>query len=91
MPISTPRDNNGIPTALGTLDTDGITVVSIQVNPVNHALKFQDGESGTSFSSTTAQRDNNRVPALWGVSSDDGVTPIYIAVNSDGKVLTKST
>lgn len=91
MSISTPRDNNGVPAILGTLDSDGVTVVPIQVNPVNHAVKFQNGDSGTSFNSTTAQRDDNRVTALWGVSSADGVTPIYIAVNSDGKILTKST
>jgi len=90
MPISTPRDNNGIPTMLGTLNTDGITPVSIKINPSNNALKVDDNTTGTGFSSSSSQRDANRVPALWAVSSSDGVTPIYIATDSNGNLLIDS-
>lgn len=91
MPISTPRDNNGIPTMLGTLNTDGQTVVSVKVNPTNNALKIDDNTTGTSFASSTSQRDANRVTALWGVSSADGVTPVYIATDSNGNLLIDSS
>lgn len=91
MTISTPRDNNRIPTVMGTLNTDGVTPVSIAANPTNHGVKIMDGTTGSGFSSSSAARDANRVPVLWGVSSADGVTPIYIAVDSSGNILTKST
>lgn len=91
MAISTPRDNNRKPTIMGTLDSDGTTPVSIQVNPVNNRLKATDGATGSSFSSASAERDANRVPVLWGVSSADGVTPVYIATNSSGFLMIKST
>jgi hypothetical protein len=88
---STPRDNNGRPTLLGTLDTDGKTVVSIKASPVGR-LKTANGTTGNNYTvKTTSQRDDNRVTAIWGVSSVDGVTPVYIAVNSSGELLTKST
>ncbi len=89
--ISTPRDNNGKPTLIGTLDSDGITPVSILVNPVNHAMKNIDGTTGSSFSSTSSTRDTNRATAIWGVSSADGVTPIYIATDVNGNLLIKSS
>lgn len=91
MTISTPRDANHIPALIGTLDSDGVTPVSIQVNPANHAVKATDGKGGSNFTSTTSQRDANRVPAIWGVSSADGVTPIYIATDVSGNLLVKST
>lgn len=91
MPISTPRDNNGIPTALGTLDTDGVTVVSIKVDSTSHGLKIDDNTTGTGFASSSADRDANRATAIWGVSSADGTTPIYIATDSSGNLLIDSS
>lgn len=88
--ISTPRDNNGVPTLVGTLNTDGTTVVSIKVNPSNNSLKVDDGITGSSFASPDSQRDANRVPAIWGISSADGTTPVYIATDVDGKLLIDS-
>lgn len=77
---------------MGTLNTDGVTPVSLVANPLNnHSLKVSDGTTGSSFPSSTAQRDANRVPVMWGVSSDDGVTPIPIYADSLGNLLTKST
>lgn len=91
MPISTPRDENRISTLLATLNSDGVTPVSVTVNPSNHGLKISDGTSGSSIASVNAQRDANRVSAIWGVSSADGITPIPIYCNSNGLLLTKST
>ena len=91
MAISSPRDANRIPTIMGTLNTDGVTPVSIKVNSSTHKLKISNGTTGSSFTSTTAKRDANRIPTMWGVSSADGVTPIYIATDSSGNLLTKST
>lgn len=90
MPISVSRDENRIPALLGTLDTDGSTVIAIKSNPTLHCLCVSDGTSGTSFSTKNAQRDANRVTALMGTSTD-GVTPVYIAVNSSMELLIKST
>lgn len=91
MAISTPKDSNRVPTLVGTLNTDGVTPVSILVNPSTNGIKISNGTTGTSFTATDSQRDANRVPAIWGVSSADGVTPVYIAVDSSGNLLTKST
>lgn len=91
MPISTPRDANRIPTLLGTLNTNGSTVISLTVDPVTHRLKTSDGITGSDFSYLNAQRDANNVPAILGVKSDDGTTPIPPYVNSSGALLTKST
>ena len=83
------RDNNRVPTLLATLNTDGITPVSILAN--YHRLKISDGVSGSSIDSINVERDNNRVPTVWGVSSADGITPIPIYCNSSGFLLIKST
>ena len=40
------RDDNNVPTALGVLDSDGSTVVKVQVNPANFALKVDDWPYG---------------------------------------------
>lgn len=90
MTISTPRDNNHVPTLIGTLGTDGVTPISVTVNPLNNALKVDDNTTGTSFTSTSAKRDNNRVSAVWGVSSADGLTPIYIGTDVNGQLLIDS-
>lgn len=89
--MNAPRDNNHIPAILGTLNTDGVSVVPIAVNPTNHKVKISDGTSGSGFSYVNAERDQNRVPAIWGVSSADGITPIPIYCDSTGAILIKST
>jgi len=91
MAISTPRDNNRKPTLLGTLNTDGATVISVKADPVSHNLLISNGTSGSSLTTTNVQRDSNRVPAVWALSSADGVTPVSVYTNSAGLLLTKST
>lgn len=85
------RDQNNVPTALGTLNTDGITTALIAVNPSTNSLKVIDDTTGTASTRTIAPRDENDVPAWMGVSSSDMTTPIPIAVDSSGNLLIQST
>lgn len=85
--VSTPRDSNRIPTLLGTLNTNGITPISIIADPVNNTLSLSDGSTGTDFGRSDAVQDDNRVPVLLAVSSADGVTPIEVYANSSGRLL----
>jgi len=89
--MAAPRDNNRIPALLGTLNTDGVSVVNIAVNPANHRMKISNGTTGSAFPYVNAERDQNRVTAIWGVSSADGTTPIPIYCDSTGALLTKNT
>jgi len=85
------KDNNGVASALGVLDSDGITPICIKINPVNNALKVVDDTTGTASTSTTAIKDNNGVPVLMGLDYSDMKTLIPIAVDIDGNLLIKST
>lgn len=86
----TQKDNNGVSTALGTLQSDGITPVCIKVNPINNALKVVDDTTGTASTSTIAIKNNNGVSVLMGVSSADMETLIPIAIDSNGYLLINS-
>lgn len=90
MTISTPRDKNRVPTLIGTLNTDGTTLVSVLVNPATHGIKYLDNTTGSDHSTTSAEKDANRVPALWAVSNDDGVTPVSVYADSSGNLLIDS-
>lgn len=91
MAISTPRDNNRVPTMVAALNTDGVTPISVAINATNHGLKVSDGTSGTDFSRASAVRDANRVTGLMGISSADGVTPVEIYADSSGNLLIQTT
>lgn len=84
---STPRDQNRVPTLLGTSNADGKTVLSVYANASLHALKCENGTTGSGFPYVNAERDDNRVPALWAVSNADGVTPVPVYMNSSTKAL----
>lgn len=85
------KDNNQIPTILGTSNTDGETPILVQVNPANFALSADDDTTGTDLSDDIASRDDNGVTVLMGISSVDGVTPTAIyADSSTGKLLINS-
>lgn len=90
MAISGKKDANRVTTMLGVLNTDGVTVTQIAVNPANNAIKVVDGTTGSSFTTPNAQRDDNRVPTLWGVSSSDFTTPVSIYVDSNNNLLIDS-
>lgn len=85
------HDDNGVPTKLGTLTTDGVTPQPIAVNPSNKAVKVNNGTTGTASTRTVAPRDANDVPTWLGVSSVDGVTLVPIAVDSNGLLQVQST
>lgn len=84
------RDQNNVPVLIGALNTDGKTIVSVQVSPTNNGLKISDDTTGTDYGPTNAPRDNNYVPVLLGVSSVDGVTPVVIYADSSGNLLVDS-
>lgn len=85
------RDENSIPTLLGTLDSDGSTLVKVQVSPISHGLVVDDNTTGSDNGPTNAPRDENSVPALMAVSSADGVTPVVVYADSSGALLIDST
>ena len=85
------RDENGTPTMLGTLQSNGVTPVLVYVNPSTNSIKVVDSSSGSNLGSAIAKRDENSVPVLMGVSSADGVTPVPIATDESGNLLIQST
>ena len=86
------RDENRVPTILGTSNSDGSTPVPIKVDPTTHGVDNDDGDTGSDLSDDVADRDNNYVPVMMGVSSADGVTPVAIYADpSNGELLIKST
>ena len=84
------KDQNGVPTITGALNTNGTDIVRIKVNPTNHGLEISDGTTGSDHGPTNANRDENHVPVLVGVSSVDGVTPVVVYADSSGNVLVNS-
>lgn len=85
------RDENRIPTLLGTLNTDGTTPVRVKVNATNHGLQVANGTTGTDYGTDNAVRDDNRVPVIMAVSDVDGVTPVPIYADSNGSLLLDNT
>lgn len=85
------KDVNSVATIICPLNTDGITLQRVYVNPATHALLISNGTSGTDFGFTRAIKDDNGVAILTGVSSSDFVTPVDIYADSSGNLLTKST
>lgn len=83
------RDDNRIPTMLGTSSVDGVTPVPLTVT--KNRLNCADGTTGSNLPFVNSERDQNRVPTIWGVSSADGVTPIPIYTDSNGNLLIKTT
>lgn len=84
-----PRDENNVPTLLGTLETDGDTVVPIKAD-ASGGLLVDDSNTGTDHGGTIAPRDDNFVPAIIAVSSVDGVTPVVVYADAEGKLLVDS-
>lgn len=84
------KDQNGISTLLGTLDSDGETIVPICADSSSHALCVSDGTMGSDNGPIDAPRDQNSVPALLAVSSVDGITPVVVYADSDGNLLIDS-
>ncbi len=84
-------DENGVPTLIAALNTDGTTPVLVTANPTNHGLSISDNTTGTDNGRDVAYRDENSKPVLLAVSSVDGVTPVEVYANSSGELLVDST
>jgi len=85
------RDENSVRTLIAALDSNGSTIVRVEVDPNTHGLKISDGNTGTDFGPTDALRDENDVPTLLAVSSADGITPVVVYADVDGNLLVQST
>lgn len=84
------KDENGVSTLLGVLNSDGSTTIRVKANSSNHALKVSDASTGSDNGPTNAKRDDNNVPTLLAVSSVDGVTPVVVYADSNGNLLIDS-
>lgn len=87
-------DENNRPTIICASKNDGVTIVQIKANPVNHGLEIDDGTTGSDNGNNlgVAMLDENSVP-VWTALSSDGLGTV-IEVYGDqatGKVLIKST
>lgn len=85
------KDENFVPTLLGTLESDGATLVRITASPTNHGLTISDASTGSDHGPTNAPRDENFVPALMAVSEADGVTPVVVYATAGGALLIDSS
>lgn len=81
------RDENSVPTLLGTLSTDGVTLTPIRANSSNKTLLVSNGSSGSDHGPSNASRDENSIPVLMAVSNVDGVTPVVIYADATGHLL----
>lgn len=84
-------DENGVPTLIAALNTDGTTPIRITANPTSHGISISDGTTGSDNGRTVAYRDSNFKTVLLAVSSADGITPVEVYANSSGELLVDST
>lgn len=85
------RDQNNVPTLLAVLESDGETLIGVEVNPLtNNSLSVDDNTTGSDNGPSISPRDDNYIPAIMAVSSADGVTPIVVYATADGKLLIDS-
>lgn len=84
-------DENGGKGLTCALNTDGVTIVRVKVNPTTHGIKNSDGTSGSDHGVAHAVRDENGNPVWLGVSSADGITPVEIYSDSSGNLLIQSS
>ena len=85
------KDQNGISTLLGALNTDGITPVPVQVTASLNALNINNGLTGSDNGTIDSQRDQNRIPILIGISATDGITPVEVYADSNGNLLVRGS
>lgn len=85
------RDENGVPTIIAALNTNGSTVTRIKANPTTHGISINDNTTGSDHGPTNDLRDDNFVPCLMAVSNSDGFTPVVCYSDSSGNLLIDST
>ena len=83
-------DVNSKATITALLNTDGVTVTRVTINPTNKALSVSNGTTGSVVRSYAATDSNGR-PTLFAVSSVDKKTLVPLQVDSTGHLLIKST
>jgi len=72
------RDQNRITTLIAASSVDGIIPRLVYADPTSHALKTNDGNTGSDYGIVDAVRDENRIPVAMAVSSSDGITPVEL-------------
>lgn len=93
MAKTAPTDQSGRKGIITASLNDGITVVPVQANPINHGVKMDDNTTGSDNgnNSGNAMLDENTVP-VWTALASDGSGKI-IEVYGDpatGKLLINS-
>ena len=85
-------DENSRTTILGTLDSDGISIVQVKVNPVNHALKISDDTTGSDNGNNNgvANLDQNSRPVWTALSSAEDGTLVEVYADVNGNLLVNS-
>lgn len=83
------KDQNSVPTATGVSSVDGVTPVSLRVDPATGWLLAETiSDSITAATSLNQCRiDQNDVSTIYGVSDLDGTTLIPIRTDSNGYLL----
>ena len=84
----TQRDNNGVYTMMGVLNTDGVTPTRVKINESTHVLDVVDAQTGSDLGKDLAARDNSGVPGLIATDTDGNIINLY--VDSNGKLLIDS-
>jgi hypothetical protein len=83
-------DQNSKATITARLNTDGVTVTKIKINPANSRLKVNDSTGGTAATDAWAATDDNERPTMFVVSNADGVTLVALLADSSGNLLINS-
>ena len=87
------RDQNHVPSKLGVLFSDGVTLVPIKIDSVTNAMMVNrtDVVDAAILALYAAgkpiPRDSNNVPAWCGQSNTDATVSYPIFVDADGAVL----
>lgn len=86
--MSSPKDNNYIPTSLALLNTDGETSVAITADPSTHFLDVDDNTSGSDNGGSYSKRDENYTTTMTATDANGDIIALY--ADSDGKLLIDS-
>lgn len=84
------KDENGINTITGVLNSSGASIVRVKIDPTTHGLYTGDASTGSNNGPTNALRDDNFVTTFLAVSSSDGVTVVPLYCDSSGNLLVDS-
>jgi len=85
-------DENSNSTILCALNTDGIGIVQVKVNPVNHALEIDDNTTGSDNGNNlgNAMLDQNSRPVWIAESSNGDGTLVEVYGDTNGNLLVNS-